>query len=74
MLKTNDFNLLSSAEGYVHDVTSVEGIAFDWVGKKLYWADLFKNRIYSISVNLTNKVVIAMVQSPRALAIDPCKG
>ncbi|RUS81822.1 hypothetical protein EGW08_010414, partial [Elysia chlorotica] len=64
----------TTAKGYVHDVTSVEGIAFDWVGKKLYWADLFMNRIYSINVNLTNKVVIAIVQSPRALAIDPCKG
>ncbi|XP_035827354.1 low-density lipoprotein receptor-related protein 2 [Aplysia californica] len=65
---------MNATPGYVHDVTSVEGIAFDWVGKKLYWADLFRNRIYSINVNLTNKVVIAMVQSPRALALDPCKG
>ncbi|XP_059178824.1 low-density lipoprotein receptor-related protein 2-like isoform X2 [Physella acuta] len=65
---------MNSTPGYVHDVTSVEGIAFDWVGKKLYWADLFRNRIYSINVNLTHKVVIATVQSPRALAIDPCKG
>ncbi|CAG5126006.1 unnamed protein product, partial [Candidula unifasciata] len=62
------------APGYIHDLSSVEGIAFDWVGKKLYWADLARNRICSINVNLTNKVVIAVVQSPRALAIDPCKG
>ncbi|GFR69842.1 low-density lipoprotein receptor-related protein 2-like, partial [Elysia marginata] len=65
---------MNTTKGYIHDVTSVEGIAFDWVGKKLYWADLFRNRIYSINVNLTNKVVIAVVQSPRAIAIDPCKG
>uniref|UniRef100_A0A2C9KAN0 EGF-like domain-containing protein n=1 Tax=Biomphalaria glabrata TaxID=6526 RepID=A0A2C9KAN0_BIOGL len=65
---------MNTTPGYVHDVTSVEGIAFDWVGKKLYWADLFRNKIYSINVNLTYKVVIATVQSPRALAIDPCKG
>ena len=63
-----------TAPGYVHDVTSVEGIAFDWVGKKVYWADLFRNRIYSINTDLSNKVVIAMVQSPRALALNPCKG
>lgn len=59
---------------YVHEVTSVEGLAFDWVSKKLYWADLFRNRIYSSFSNLTNRVVIAVVQSPRALAIHPCLG
>ena len=60
----------------------MEGLAFDWVGKKLYWADLFRNRIYSSSLDLSqpdsavimNTVVIAVVQSPRALAIHPCNG
>lgn len=66
----------------IQEITSVEGLAFDWVGKKLYWADLFRNRIYSSSLDLsnpgkavvTNTVVIAVVQSPRALAIHPCDG
>ncbi|KAK7507961.1 hypothetical protein BaRGS_00000926, partial [Batillaria attramentaria] len=67
-------NKNSTGAAYVHEITSVEGLAFDWVGKKLYWADLFRNRIYSASLNKTKPVVIAVVQSPRALAIHPCKG
>ncbi|KAK7113108.1 hypothetical protein V1264_012457 [Littorina saxatilis] len=83
--KVEDLITVSNGTGsprFVHEITSVEGLAFDWVGKKLYWADLFRNRIYSSSLNLTqpdkaiitNSVVIAIVQSPRALAIHPCNG
>ncbi|XP_076440226.1 low-density lipoprotein receptor-related protein 2-like [Babylonia areolata] len=80
-----DLITVSNSSGnsrFVHEITSVEGLAFDWVYKKLYWADLFRNRIYSSSLNLSvpdrasisNTVVIAVVQSPRALAIHPCNG
>ncbi|XP_041374759.1 low-density lipoprotein receptor-related protein 2-like [Gigantopelta aegis] len=56
------------------DITSVEGVAVDWVAKKIYWADLYKRRIYSMNLNQTNKVALAVVGSPRAVAIDPCRG
>ncbi|XP_071103874.1 low-density lipoprotein receptor-related protein 2-like [Haliotis cracherodii] len=60
--------------GPTNDITSVEGIAFDWVSKKIYWADLFKSKIYSMNLDHSNKVALASVSSPRALAIDPCRG
>ncbi|ESO82185.1 hypothetical protein LOTGIDRAFT_170222, partial [Lottia gigantea] len=57
-----------------HDITSVEGMAFDWVSKRLYWADLFKKRIYSMGIDKSNKIELAVVNSPRAVAVDPCSG
>ncbi|KAJ8319796.1 hypothetical protein KUTeg_001383 [Tegillarca granosa] len=40
----------------------------------MYWADVFMNRIFSMNINKTGKVSLAVVQSPRAVAIHPCKG
>lgn len=53
---------------------TAEGLAVDWVGKKLYWADVFLSRIFSMDFNATTKVSLAFVGNPRAVAVHPCKG
>ena len=51
-----------------------EGIAFDWVHKKIYWSDSKNRTIYSMNTNGNNIVAITNVQRPRAIAVHPCKG
>ncbi|KAK3083345.1 hypothetical protein FSP39_020255 [Pinctada imbricata] len=66
----NSTNILSM----LRESTTAEGVVLDWIAKKIYWADVYNNQIYSMNINLTSKVVLASVNSPRALAIHPCRG
>ncbi|KAL3854471.1 hypothetical protein ACJMK2_013739, partial [Sinanodonta woodiana] len=54
--------------------TVAEGIAFDWIGKKLYWTDVTGGRIISMNPDGSSKVTLANVLSPRAIAVNPCRG
>ncbi|XP_069108702.1 low-density lipoprotein receptor-related protein 2-like isoform X5 [Argopecten irradians] len=64
---------ITSFESLQKTVTA-EGLATDWVGQKMYWADVFLSRIFSLDFNATNKVALANVANPRAVAVHPCKG
>ena len=70
----------------VEDVISVglkksEGLAVDWIAKKLYWTDCRdsdrkRNRIEVANLDGTNRKVLFWknLGLPRAIAVDPHKG
>lgn len=62
----------------VHNVISKginpEGIAYDWTQKKIYWTDSSNNSIYAVNMDGTELVMIARVERPRAIVVDPCNG
>lgn len=51
-----------------------EGIAYDWTQKKIYWTDSSNNSIYAMNMDATEIVMIAQVDRPRAIVVDPCDG
>ena len=51
-----------------------EGIAYDWTQKKVYWTDSSNHSIYAMNLDGTDLVMIARVERPRAIVIDPCNG
>lgn len=70
----------------VEDVISVglkkpEGLAVDWIAKKLYWTDCRdydwkRNKIEVANLDGTNRKVLFWrnLGLPRAIAVDPLKG
>lgn len=51
-----------------------EGIAYDWTQKKVYWTDSSNNSIYAMNLDGSELVMIARVERPRAIVLDPCNG
>uniref|UniRef100_A0A4W3HU78 Low-density lipoprotein receptor-related protein 2 n=1 Tax=Callorhinchus milii TaxID=7868 RepID=A0A4W3HU78_CALMI len=51
-----------------------DGIAFDWINKRIYYSDYLNQTINSIGVNGHNRTIIANVPRPRAIVLDPCRG
>ncbi|RWS26517.1 low-density lipoprotein receptor-related protein 2-like protein, partial [Leptotrombidium deliense] len=51
-----------------------EGIAYDWTSKKIYWTDSANRSIYAMNVDGSQIVMIARVERPRAILLDPCEG
>ncbi|KAF7489353.1 hypothetical protein SSS_07649 [Sarcoptes scabiei] len=51
-----------------------EGIAFDWTNRKIYWTDSANRSIYSMNEDGSQIVMIARVERPRAIVLDPCEG
>lgn len=51
-----------------------EGIAYDWTQRKVYWTDSSNHSIYAMNLDGSQLVMIARVERPRAIVIDPCNG
>lgn len=53
-----------------------EGMAVDWMGKNLYWADTGTNRIEVARLDGQFRQVLVWrdLDNPRSLALDPTKG
>lgn len=51
-----------------------EGISYDWTQKKVYWTDSSNNSIYAMNIDGSDLVMIARVDRPRAIVVDPCYG
>ncbi|XP_066588132.1 low-density lipoprotein receptor-related protein 2 isoform X2 [Prorops nasuta] len=51
-----------------------EGISYDWTQKKVYWTDSTNNSIYAMNIDGSDLVMIARVDRPRAIVVDPCNG
>ena len=51
-----------------------EGIAYDWTQKKIYWTDSSNHSIYAMNLDGSDLVMIARVERPRAIVVDPCNG
>ncbi|XP_055683188.1 low-density lipoprotein receptor-related protein 2 [Lutzomyia longipalpis] len=54
----------------------VEGLAYDWIGKNLYWLDSKLNTIEVSSENGSNRLVLARenITQPRGMCLDPSPG
>ncbi|XP_038048392.1 low-density lipoprotein receptor-related protein 4-like isoform X2 [Patiria miniata] len=62
----------------IADMSTSDGMAFDWIYKNLYWTDTSNNTINVASVDgdtLSPKVLINEgLDEPRAIAVDPREG
>ena len=70
-------NGLNKDEPFRHDdVSSIEGIAVDWVGDKLYWVDSKDNTIFIGDLQNGRQVALLNVDidAPRAILVSPSKG
>ncbi|XP_013065627.2 low-density lipoprotein receptor-related protein 6-like [Biomphalaria glabrata] len=57
-------------------VDSPDGLACDWVGRKLYWTDSMTNRIEVSNLDGQHRKVLFWhhIDQPRAIALDPQNG
>ena len=57
-------------------VDLVEGLAYDWVAKNLYWLDSRLNTIEVSRENGTNRMILVNqnISQPRGLTLDPTEG
>ncbi|CAI9624719.1 unnamed protein product, partial [Staurois parvus] len=56
------------------DLGAPDGIAFDWIHKRIYYSDYLNQTISSMALNGSDRTVIARVPRPRAIMLDPCRG
>lgn len=58
-----------------HDVSTPDGLAFDWIHKNLYWTDTGENRISVLTmatdVQLRKTLINTNLDEPRAIVVDP---
>jgi low density lipoprotein-related protein 2 len=54
----------------------VEGLAYDWVGRNIYWLDSRLNTIEVARENGSDRMVLLKenITQPRGLALDPSPG
>lgn len=64
----------SSIQNIINKGINPEGIAYDWTQKKIYWTDSSNHSIYAMNTDGSDLVMIARVERPRAIVIDPCNG
>ncbi|XP_023703710.1 low-density lipoprotein receptor-related protein 2 [Cryptotermes secundus] len=64
----------SNMQNIINRGINPEGIAYDWTQKKVYWTDSSNNSIYAMNMDGTDLVMIARVERPRAIVVDPCNG
>lgn len=55
-------------------IRSPEGITYNWVTDTIYYADNDLNQVIRQEINSGMRYVISYSQSPRAVAVHPCKG
>uniref|UniRef100_A0A7M4EUS4 Low-density lipoprotein receptor-related protein n=1 Tax=Crocodylus porosus TaxID=8502 RepID=A0A7M4EUS4_CROPO len=60
----------------ISGLVSPDGLACDWIGRKLYWTDSETNRIEVANLNGTSRKVLFWqdLDQPRAIALDPAHG
>ncbi|XP_036394518.1 low-density lipoprotein receptor-related protein 2 [Megalops cyprinoides] len=51
-----------------------EGLAYDWVHKRLYFTDYYNRSVQAMGLDGQNRSVIAHANRPRAIIVDPCYG
>ena len=57
-------------------LVSPDGLACDWIGRKLYWTDSETNRIEVSNLDGSHRKVLYWIDldQPRAIALDPDNG
>ena len=63
-------------EQIVSRVHTPDGIAIDWVGKKMYWTDGGYNMIEVAELDGSNRLTLfsSGLDEPRAIVVDPLYG
>lgn len=56
------------------DLGAPDGIAYDWINKRIYYSDYVNQTINSMAVDGSQRTLIAYVPRPRAIMLDPCSG
>ncbi|KAJ3607378.1 hypothetical protein NHX12_024429, partial [Muraenolepis orangiensis] len=51
-----------------------QGLAYDWVHKRLYWTDYRQSNIQAIGMEGGNRTIVAQANRPKAIIVDPCYG
>ncbi|XP_015843100.1 low-density lipoprotein receptor-related protein 2 [Peromyscus maniculatus bairdii] len=51
-----------------------DGIAFDWINRRIYYSDYSNQTINSVAEDGSKRAVVARVPKPRAIVVDPCRG
>lgn len=55
-----------------HDSHGLEGLAVDWVGRKLYWLDRHSKQLDVAELDGTNrKTLKTAIQDPRGITLHP---
>lgn len=60
--------------GVCPDIGTTDGIAFDWINRRIYYSDYTNQTINSMAEDGSKRTVIARVTEPRAIVLDPCGG
>uniref|UniRef100_A0A9J8ABN9 Low density lipoprotein receptor-related protein 2a n=1 Tax=Cyprinus carpio carpio TaxID=630221 RepID=A0A9J8ABN9_CYPCA len=64
----------SPATEVASDLGAPDGIAYDWINKRIYYSDYINQSISSMAVDGSQRTVVAQVPRPRAIMLDPCRG
>ena len=58
------------------EITSMEGLAYDWIGKNIYWTDNIRNSLEVVRYNGQHRKVLNddMFDRPQGIAVDPKRG
>ncbi|KAM7407483.1 hypothetical protein PAMA_003284 [Pampus argenteus] len=56
------------------DLGAPDGIAYDWINNRIYYSDYVNQSISSMSVDGSQRTIVAHVSRPRAIMLDPCRG
>lgn len=66
--------LVCVSAGMCPGIGTADGIAFDWITRRIYYSDYLNQTINSMAEDGSNRTVIARVPKPRAIVLDPCQG
>lgn len=69
-------NMLLQVTVISRGIVSPDGLAVDWLGKKLYWTDSDTNRVEVAGLYTNHRRVLFWLNldQPRAIALVPAEG
>ena len=70
---------LSGVHAIVNNIDSVEGLAYDWIGKNIYWVDNDRRTLEVSRYDGRFRKVLqnragGYLDKPRGIAVDPYRG
>lgn len=65
---------LCVSAGVCPDIGTSNGIAFDWINRRIYYSDYVNETINSIAEDGSMRTVVARISKPRSIVLDPCHG
>jgi len=80
LTKKQIYNANANGKGGLHPVLKLghptNGIAIDWINRKMYWADTLNKRILVAELDGSKQAVLvdSGLGNPRAIAVDPLRG